>query len=230
MNGRRPACRSRARCSSTIRTTRRSTNTWTTSSSSARTSWWRRSFPRPHPARLAASRDVYLPAGSDWYEFRDNEAAIGAPIAGGQTLRGVRAGLDQVPIYVREGAILPMRSRVEQYVGELKENPLDIHVYPGPDSDYLLYQDDGISTRAEKDEAFRMTRISRRAVSGGTSIRLERLHDRYTPPEPFVLIRLLGTERPTSVNAGRVESPAARLGHGTRSDAGRGLSWDERSA
>ena len=179
---------------------------------------------------MAASRDIYLPAGSAWYEFRDNEAAIGAPIAGGQTLRGVRAGLDQVPIYVREGAILPMRSRVEQYVGELKENPLDIHVYPGPDSYYLLYQDDGISTRAEKDEAFRMTRISRRAVSGGTSIRLERVHDRYTPPEPFVLIRLLGTERPTSVNAGPVELPAATSATALEAMPEEGYLWDERLA
>ena len=140
--------------------------------------------PAGGPAKRRGAR-CYLPAGSAWFEFRDGDEALGAPIAGGQTLRGVAAGLDQVPVYVREGAILPMRSRVEQYVGELTENPLDIHVYPGPDGDYLLYQDDGISTRAAKDEAFRTTRISRRAVTGGTSIRLQRLHDGYTPPEPF---------------------------------------------
>jgi alpha-glucosidase len=156
-----------------------------------------------------AARDVYLPAGSAWFEFRNGESALGSPVAGGQTLRGVRVGLDEVPIYVRAGAILPMRSRVEQYVGELKENQLDIHVYPGPDGDHLLYQDDGISTRAAKDKAFRTARISRRAVAGGTSIRLQRLHDRYTPPEPFFFIRLLGTERPRTVTVSGVASPAA---------------------
>jgi alpha-glucosidase len=156
-----------------------------------------------------AARDVYLPAGSAWFDFCDGGAALGSPIGGRQTLRRVRAGLDQVPVYIREGAILPMRARVEQYVGELKENPLDIHLYPGPDGDHLLYQDDGISTRAEKEEAFRTTRISRRAVPGGISIRLQRLQDRYTPPEPFFLIRLLGTERPRSVSVGGGELPAA---------------------
>ena len=54
-----------------------------------------------------ARRDVHLPAGSRWFEFRDGDTPLGSPIAGGQTLRGVGAGLDQVPLYIREGAILP---------------------------------------------------------------------------------------------------------------------------
>ena len=176
------------------------------------------------------ARDVYLPAGSDWYEFRDSDAAVGAPIPGGQTLRDVRAGLDRVPVYVREGAVLPLRSRVEQYVGELKENPLDIHVYPGADSDYLLYQDDGISTRAARDGAFRTTRISRRAAPGGTSIRLRRLHDGYTPTESFFLTRLLGTERPATASVGATQLPAAASVAALEAMTKDGYIWDERHA
>jgi alpha-glucosidase len=156
-----------------------------------------------------AARDVYLPAGSDWFDFPNGEAALGSPIPGGQTLRNIRVALGEVPLYVREGAILPMRSRVEQYVGELKENPLDIHVYPGPYGDYLLYQDDGISTRAAAKGAFRTTRVSRRALRGGMSIRLQRVHDLYTPPEPFFFIRLLGTDRPARVSIGSAELATA---------------------
>jgi alpha-glucosidase len=178
----------------------------------------------------AAARDVYLPAGSRWFDFRDGDAALGSPIAGGQTLRGVRVSLDHVPTYVREGAILPLRSGVEQYVGELKENPLDIHVYPGRDGDYLLYQDDGISTRAAKEGAFRTTRISRRAVTGGTNIRLRRLHDGYTPPERFFLIRLLGTERPARVSVGDRELPAAPSVGALEATWEDGYLWEERLA
>ena len=105
---------------------------------------------------------------------------------------------------MRAGAILPLRSRIEQYVGELKENPLVIHVYPGPDDEHVLYQDDGISTRAETVGAFRTTRISRRSAPGGTSIRLSRLHDRYQPAERFLFIRLLGSPPPASVTVGGV--------------------------
>lgn len=153
------------------------------------------------PATVAV-RDIYLPAGSTWFAFKDGEPALGSPIGGGQTLRGIEAGLDHIPLYVRAGAILPMRSRLEQHVGELADNPLDILVYPGPDGDYLLYQDDGISTRAASEGAFRATRISRRTVLGGTSVRLQRVHDRYTPAEAFYFIRLLGVTRPTMVTIG----------------------------
>ena len=117
------------------------------------------------PDGAPAVRDVYLPAGNGWFVFRDGQAKLDPPIPGGQLLRGVESALDEVPIYVREGAIVPMRSRLEQYVGELPHNPLDIHFYPGPDDDHLLYQDDGISTRAATEDAFRTTRISRRAVA-----------------------------------------------------------------
>jgi alpha-glucosidase (family GH31 glycosyl hydrolase) len=57
----------------------------------------------------AGARDVALPAGARWYNWWD----LGAdPVEGGQTLMGVDAtDLGRVPLYVREGAILPMTIR-----------------------------------------------------------------------------------------------------------------------
>lgn len=154
----------------------------------------------PAPAGAAASRDVYLPAGSDWFAFDDGEdAALGVPVGGGQLLAGVPAALDQVPVFVRAGAIIPLRSKGEQYVGELAENPLVICLYPGPDAGHLLYQDDGISTRAEREGAYRTTRISHAAVAGGRRLRLQRLDDSYTPAERFFLVRFLGIAAPVTV-------------------------------
>ena len=132
---------------------------------------------------------------------------------------------------MREGAIVPMRSRLEQYVGELPHNPLDIHFYPGPDGDHLLYQDDGISTRAATEDAFRTTRISRRAMAGGTSIRVQRLHDGYTPPEPFYCLRLLGSAAPKSVTVGGGTGLTAVTSVKALDDApGDAYLWDERLA
>lgn len=156
------------------------------------------SLPNPIPP----VRDLYLPAGSNWYAFKDNAAPLDPPVPGGTTVHGYYAGLDLVPIYVRAGAVLPMRSRVEQYVGQLPQNPLDIAIYPGPDSDYVMYQDDGITTQAAKQGAYRTTEISHRAVAGGTSVRVHRLYDQYTPPEPFYTVRLLATSPPASVSVG----------------------------
>ncbi|MBK8175140.1 MAG: DUF4968 domain-containing protein [Rhodospirillales bacterium] len=158
--------------------------------------------PAPDPARPAL-RDVYLPAGSDWFAFPGLDGPLGPSITGGQTLAEIAVALDAVPIFVRAGAILPLRSRVEQYVGDLAENPIEIVVYPGPDDDHLLYQDDGITTRAERDAAFRITRISRSAIPGGTRVCVRRLHDGYSPPEPFFFVRLPGIAAVAAIRVNR---------------------------
>jgi len=161
----------------------------------------------------AAVRSIYLPAGYDWYAFKDGSARLDPPVRGGTTIVEYRAGLDHVPIFVRAGAILPMHSLVEQYVGELAENPLEINFYPGPDDVYLLYQDDGITTQAEKDGTYRTTEIGHTTAPGWRSVRFSRIVDAYTPPERFHLARLLDTSRPSQVTvAGNVVPDAGALG------------------
>lgn len=178
-----------------------------------------------------AARDVYLPAGSDWFVFDDGDAAVlGAPLAGGQLLVGREVLLDQVPVFVRAGAIVPLRSRVEQYVDALAENPLVICCYPGPDSTYLLYQDDGITTRAEHDGACRTTRITRATTPQGTSIRLQRLHDGYTPAERFLLIRLPGSAPPSGVIVGGTGLSAVASGAALDAAETDAYLWDEARA
>ena len=167
-----------------------------------------------------------MPAGSDWYGFADNQAPLSPAIAGGTTVPGYYADLDLVPIYIRAGAILPMRSMVEQYVGELKENPLDITVYPGPDGDYLLYQDDGITSQAETNGVYRTTRISHGNVSGGRTVRVQRLVDAYTPPEPYYTVRLLATTRPSSVTIGSKVLPDAGSAAGLAAASSDAYFWD----
>jgi alpha-glucosidase len=137
-----------------------------------------------------ATRSVYLPAGSRWYAFMDGTAPLDPPVPGGTTIASWRAALDEVPIYVREGAIIPMRA-LEQYVGELAQNPLDINVYPGRDTTYTLYQDDSISTQAAKAQAFRITEISHQQRGKQRQVRLRRVKDGYRPPEPYVKVSFL---------------------------------------
>jgi alpha-glucosidase len=183
------------------------------------------------PAGGAPSgRDVYLPAGSDWYAFRDYRAELDPPVAGGRTLRRDGVGLEETPIYVRAGAILPMRSMVEQYVGELPHNPLEISIYPGPDRHYLMYQDDGTTMNAARRKAYRTTRISHRTIAGGISVRLQRIHDGYSPPEAFYMVRLLATSRPTRVTVAERRIRAFEGGPTLASAGGEGYAWDESSA
>ncbi len=80
-------------------------------------------------------RQIYLPAET-WYDFH-----TGMPVEGSVEL-SVQADLDEIPLYVRGGSILPL-SPVVQYTTEKKKLPLDIHIYPGKDGSFLLYEDDG---------------------------------------------------------------------------------------
>lgn len=85
----------------------------------------------------ARSRIVYLPKG-EWFNFWTNEKYSGElPIL-------VEAPLDVCPIFVRGGAIIPMRD-VIQYSNEKPIDPLVLNVYPSGSSRVEYYEDDGIS-------------------------------------------------------------------------------------
>ena len=81
------------------------------------------------------SRKVYLPAGTDWYNFWTNER-----VRGGQLIT-VQAPIDTLPIFVRAGAILPLGAPVESAAE--KQAIAEIRVYRGSDGDFTLYNDDG---------------------------------------------------------------------------------------
>jgi alpha-glucosidase len=66
-----------------------------------------------------------------------------------------RPRLDQVPLFVRAGAILPMQP-VVQSTSETPVGALELRVYPGDDCHGSLYQDDGHSFGYEKGEFLRM--------------------------------------------------------------------------
>ena len=96
------------------------------------------------------TREVYLPKGG-WYSFWTN-----IYYEGGQTIVA-DAPIDIVPIFVRAGSILPMTQSM-QYVDELQNVKIDLHVYTGIDSEFELYEDEGNSYRYEEGE-YAITKI-----------------------------------------------------------------------
>jgi alpha-glucosidase len=150
-------------------------------------------------------RDVYLPAGSQWYAFTDNVTPLGPPVTGGTTITNWYAPLNNssplylVPIYIRAGAVLPMRE-LEQYVGQLAQNPITFNIYPGPDSSFVLYQDDGISNTYQNGD-YRLTTISHTGLVNGQQVTVTRTHDQYSPPEAFYFVSFPGTTAPVTVSA-----------------------------
>ena len=81
-------------------------------------------------------RPVYLPAGAEWYDFW-----TGRRYSGGQTIHA-DAPISRMPLYVRAGSILPM-GPIRQHVNDLPEAPVELHVYPGQDGSFELYEDEG---------------------------------------------------------------------------------------
>ncbi|MGA2754282.1 MAG: TIM-barrel domain-containing protein [Terracidiphilus sp.] len=83
----------------------------------------------------ATSRKVYLPAGTDWYNYWTNER-----LKGGQTVE-VSAPIDTIPLFVRAGSIVPLGSEVLST--DDPQTIVRVLVYPGSDGDFTIYNDDG---------------------------------------------------------------------------------------
>jgi alpha-glucosidase len=112
------------------------------------------------------TRPVYLPAGR-WYRFPSDSAYDGgrtviAHAPGvhweGQDEASLVAG---VPIFVRAGAVIPMQE-VEQYLGERRQDTLELHVWDGGAETSELYEDAGEGF-AYRDGAWRLTRFQTRS-------------------------------------------------------------------
>jgi alpha-glucosidase (family GH31 glycosyl hydrolase) len=83
----------------------------------------------------ATAWPVYLPAGA-WYDFWTGARYEGP---GGIT---VEAPLDRLPLFVRAGAIVPM-GPVVQHTAERPLDDVTLMIYPGGESRFELYEDDG---------------------------------------------------------------------------------------
>jgi alpha-D-xyloside xylohydrolase len=90
----------------------------------------------------ATSRKVYLPAGSDWYNYWTSER-----VKGGQTI-SVPAPIETIPLFVRAGSIIPFGSQVESTHD--KQTITKVRVSPGADVGFTLFSDDGTTYAYEK--------------------------------------------------------------------------------
>ncbi|MDE5704737.1 TIM-barrel domain-containing protein [Muribaculum sp.] len=97
-------------------------------------------------ADLTASQRVWFPAGEVWYDYFTHEMKQGGHTA------DISKPLDEFPLYVRGGWVLPM----QPYTPRPASAPLDtlvMRVYPAAadvDNTFTLYEDDGISLDYQK--------------------------------------------------------------------------------
>lgn len=83
------------------------------------------------------TRSVYLPAG-DWYDFWTRQK-----YSGGRTIE-VTNSLEQIPLFVKGGTLLPL-SRPVEHISMDTAFDLTVYGFGSQPADFILYEDDGVS-------------------------------------------------------------------------------------
>jgi len=115
------------------------------------------------------TRSVILPAGR-WYDFWTGE------LAGDGQVITVKPGLDRIPLFVREGAVIPMLAGEHLHVPAPGESSdLELRHYGREPGDFELYDDDGVSFGYERGAyswtSLAVTRSADGSLVGATPIR-----------------------------------------------------------
>ena len=89
------------------------------------------------------TRELYLPIGTDWYDFWTGEKYTGGQIVNKET------PIDIIPLFVKAGAIIPVGPKV-QFATEKRWDNLEIRVYEGANGSFSLYEDENDNYNYEK--------------------------------------------------------------------------------
>ena len=89
------------------------------------------------------SRSVYFPKQCGWYDLY-----TGDYIQGGQRIV-VDAPYERMPVFVREGSIIPFGPEME-WSDEKPASLINLYVYEGADGQFKLYEDEGTNYNYEK--------------------------------------------------------------------------------
>jgi alpha-glucosidase (family GH31 glycosyl hydrolase) len=89
------------------------------------------------------SRKVYLPAGK-WYDFYTGK------LVGENQQVTIETPLEHIPLFVRDGGIIPMVPVSLHALRPGEKVPVEVRHYGEAQSEFTLYDDDGLSFDYEK--------------------------------------------------------------------------------
>ena len=138
-------------------------------------------------------KKLYLPEGN-WLYIK-----TGTVYKGGQWII-LEVPLNTIPVFVREGGIIPMQE-IQQYVGEKKIEQTEIQIYPSAKSSYTLYEDDGISYNYEKG-SYSLTNFTCEKKDNGLNITVKKEKDGYKGDRKNYLFKIYFAQKPSAVKAG----------------------------
>jgi alpha-glucosidase len=161
--------------------------------------------PSPFPDKL----DSYLAKlpSVGWYDYWPGEKiAMGSTMKAGEpTTVNVNPRLEVLPVFVREGSIVPMQPLI-QSTNEIPGGPLTLRVYPGQDCRGSLYLDRK-SFAFRRGEFLRME-FSCDAKENSVTIHVGQHVGQYTPWWKEIRIEVYGaTSIPRQVTLGNNTNP-----------------------
>ncbi|QGQ95284.1 glycoside hydrolase family 31 protein [Paenibacillus psychroresistens] len=113
-----------------------------------------------------SSRKVVLPIG-DWFDFESGEC-----FEGGRSIK-VQAGLDKIPVFVRNGGIVPLMPVRLNAPAAGEEVSIEIRHYGKAAGEFLLFDDDGETYNYEQGEyQWRILSVSEESQGRTTHVSL----------------------------------------------------------
>lgn len=95
-------------------------------------------------ATKMARTEVWMPKG-EWFNFFSGEYHEG------DSTYAIYSKLEEVPIYAKAGAIIPLGKTVT-WGGVSNPDSFDVYVFPGKDNSFTIYEDDGETRNSERGE------------------------------------------------------------------------------
>jgi alpha-glucosidase len=169
---------------------------------------------------MTDSYQVLLPAG-DWYDYWTGRKFTGGEVAskaetataGGGGLK-VNPKIDELPVYVKAGSILPQQP-VVQSTAFTPQGNLELLVYPGPDCSGHLYMDDGHTFNYKHGESLNVT-MSCSSDAQSMSLMIDAAQGTYKPWFSSVDVVFVGATRPATgaaLDGGPSAAPAYDAAH-----------------
>ncbi|MBC7913489.1 MAG: glycoside hydrolase family 31 protein [Pyrinomonadaceae bacterium] len=124
----------------------------------------------PVTTKGAQTRTVYLPEG-DWYDYWTSKKYSGKQYV------HVVTPIDTIPLFAKAGAIIPMQPEMK-YDGEKPVNEITLDIFPGANSSFNIYEDDGLSTDYQKGK-FALTGITTSLASRVMKVNISKTSGSY---------------------------------------------------
>ncbi|MEF3305213.1 glycoside hydrolase family 31 protein [Paenibacillus sp. GYB003] len=144
----------------------------------------------------AFTKDVHLPEGT-WIDYWSGRRYVG-PAAIEADVPDDRGG----PLFVKAGAIVPVWPEID-YVGQKPMDAIGVHMYPYGSSEFVLFEDDGLTFRYRSGEAA-LTRMTSAADGSELRIGIGEREGRYEgmPERRSFELRIRTEREPSEVRLG----------------------------